>query len=430
MRWDDHPIWNDPELKGRCFDLIYTFLFRPKSAMPKRPDSSKQEPFEASVYEAVCEASNIWGRGIFIADRDDYSDDGISRELVKTTYTAGIRKLLYGEIKKTGDTRQFGTEGIDAFLLYCLKNSDPLSQKYQRINDRFDLWSLIPILSSESYPDNLSRDIHDAIANKRHNSVVGLMSSYFNVTEEETASAASHVTKFKTRLDRVATDDDRGFFYCYRFSEIPGRVVKTFHVFTPADAEYPYTRFQNFFGTKQNAKRVSDGIVFELSGYICGLGRVGNPGSMLKILVLQKPDEDGNIGGITLTSSNDGKSVIASRVLLKKAAPGVFRHDKAGTGMIPVEQLVATKELTLSDVKRIRNRIHYTLGGKVKSAETDDVIPNLGALIQAHKDRCVGGLYLRTGLDGVDEGEVDFLNPKFIPFDGVLGEFNDHEDGH
>ncbi|MEM6888140.1 MAG: hypothetical protein AAF636_08380 [Pseudomonadota bacterium] len=430
LQWKDHPIWNDELLRGRCLDLMYTFLFRPKSAEPKRASSKREEPFEATVHEAVVAAISIWGRDKFVADDGDAGDDVISPEVVKSKYTAGIRKLLYGEIKRTGARGGFGTEGLDAFLLYCLKHSDPDAPKFERLRDRLNLWLLIPPLEDENYPSSLEAGVREALKNKRHRSVLGLLSGYFNVQKEESAAAAKPLTGVTGRLRRRAKDADRGYYYCYRYADTPGKVLKTFHVFTPSDVDYPYTRFQNFLDGDPDPDRISDGVVFELSGYLVGLGRVGNPGKMLKAMVLQKPDKNGCLSGITLSATVRRESVLAARVLLKPAPDQVQNHSNAHTGVFTAEQLVKRGELTSMDLWRIRNRVDYTLGGEVRNAKTDDPVVSLEQLITKQKELNTDGVFLRKGWGAASQAkEVDFLDPHTLPFDSVLREFALEHDG-
>ena len=425
MLWRGHPIWSDPALSDQCYDLMYAFLFRPKAKSPKRENSAREEPFEAVIFDAVCKAVVLWGRDTFASSDDDGSHP-ISPDLVKTKYTAGIRKLLYGEIDQTGATSSFGTEGLDAFLLYCLKQSDPTESKYRRLYDRFNLWSLIDALESKYEQSTFSEAVRLAIKNRRHESVVGLLSGYFNVSTEESAASAKYVTGQKHRLKRKASDNDRGFFYCYRFSTKTGSILKTFQVFTPSDSEYPYTRYQNFLDRPTHEPRTADGVVFELSDYVCCLGRIGNPGSMIKVMVLQKPDQNGCLGGIVLTSDNRGKNVLSSRILMKPAPKGVVKHSQAGTGLKTLKDL--KDELTASDIRRMRNVIGYSTGGTVRTADEDSAIVNLDALIAHHGERCEAGIYLRQDPITGKMEPYDPVDYRQNPFDGVLREFSwEHE---
>ena len=398
--------------------------------MPKRAESKQEEAFEATVYAAISKAIEVWGREKFVPNKDGDEDEGeISPELVKKKYTAGIRELLYGKIRSTGTGRSYGTEGLDAFLMYCLHNSDPDSFKFGRIRQRFDLWLLLPALESPEYPKTLITGVRNAVRDKRHSSVLGLLSGYFNIQQEESAAAARHVTGVDYPLPHKAKDENRGYYYCYRFSDNPSKVLKTFQVFTPSDREYPYTRFHNFLARYPEDDRISDGVIFELDKYIIGLGRVGNPGRMLKALVLRRPDRNGNLSGLTLSSTNDGTGVLAARVLMKKAEPGVIHHSDAGTGEYSPEQLVEKGELDKMDIWRIRNRIEYSLGGDVRDAETDAPVPNLAALIAQHNDLCEAGVFLRQGPGQTGFREVDFFEPKSNPFDSALKEYSLDQDG-
>ena len=339
--WNDHAIWGNSQFRDAALDLIYAAIFRQR---PKKDTENPDQPLFAIVRSAIWEARGVWKKGTFLDDPTDETFDSkrYPDDLTKP-YVDAIRRLLYGEQESIRNIKERGLEGLDALLFYALKQSvdEKTKLKYNRILLRCDLWKLIEHFRTPLYYESIKAAISSGnIKMHERHVVLELLEKYFSVSEDDAISASGIVTKHSGKLGNVASDSDRGYYYCYRYADKAGSITKTFQVFTPPDTEYPYLRFQNFHANRHGSARIADGAVMMINGYLFCLGRVGSPGTAIKILVLQKdPDSEGRFTGMALTTNGKGDRVLAARVLMKPAMPGIDHHTKTITGNILVSSL-------------------------------------------------------------------------------------------
>jgi hypothetical protein len=204
-------------------------------------------------------------------------------------------------------------------------------------------------------------------------------------------------------------------FVCYRFANVPGKIVKSFIVITSPSKAEAYCSFSNYFVAEPADKpRKTKGIIIPMKSGLYLLGQVGN-GRGLKVMFMpdkrddhERPMED--FQGLMLSfDENDGP--IAARFVMTPS--DCMNHADAGCGIWPIQKL--RQEIGPDNLRNIRNRVEFNLEGALMlglSGLTQD------AMVEETERRMLGdGAETSLTLDGKPFNPAD---SRFYTFNSAL----------
>jgi hypothetical protein len=199
-----------------------------------------------------------------------------------------------------------------------------------------------------------------------------LFEEFFKIDASAASRAAAlQLTGLEKCRGNEPTTTERQGFETYRYSVLPGRVVKTFTLFTPPSGGWPFCSFENVYKSEQgrNVKH-SSGIALKLEHGIYCIGRLHDandkttPG--LKIIALPSQVWTGSIlHGFIVTRDEDARLLVARTALQRSDAKTLEEGEPT---VIPFENVSSTVDEDV--LKRIRNTIGFEVGRLIYSNET------------------------------------------------------------
>lgn len=210
-----------------------------------------------------------------------------------------------------------------------------------------------------------------------------MLRSYLQIDHASSQSAAATLTGRRACAGAQPAPSERQGFETYRYSSIPGKIVKTFTVVTPPSTARPFCTFRNFYRNPESTvHKESDGIVLSLKHAIYCVGAVRSPAGDaigLKVMIIPHSPSADIFSGLMLTVDDQG-SPITARVVLKRTAA---RHSSdCPPDVIPFEQADAAIDAQI--IRRIRNHIDFEVGSRIYSTDeerhvgTSDIVRLVG----------------------------------------------------
>jgi hypothetical protein len=169
--------------------------------------------------------------------------------------------------------------------------------------------------------------------------------------------------------DRAGATESQGY-ETYRYSERPGRVVRTFTLFTPPTPAWPFCSFENIYKNAQgrDAKH-SLGIALKLEHGIYCIGRLhgsnNNTTSGLKIIALPNQVWSADILHGLMVTRDEGGRLLVARTALKRSDATTL--EQGNPTVVPFEQVSSTIDDDI--IRRIRNTIGFEIGRLIFSKE-------------------------------------------------------------
>jgi hypothetical protein len=243
-------------------------------------------------------------------------------------------------------------------------------------------------------------------------SAVEMFSIFFGTSERDFEQAAKFLTGRARCAGLSPSDADRQGFVTYRYSAIPGRVVKTFTVVTPPSERMPYCTFRNFYQHQDiGLSKESIGVVVRLERGLYMLGRI-NDGEAIKLVVLPNAVQKSRfLNGLVVTTSDSGAPLV-SRIVLERTEK---KHsDEIGPEVMPFER--AMKVLDPRILRWLRNYTEFEMDKTIVSTDDNEPI-SVHRLVELVGRYCSGKFELnREPFNPADHRHYPF-NQALLTYD-------------
>jgi hypothetical protein len=241
-----------------------------------------------------------------------------------------------------------------------------------------------------------------------------LFEEFFQIDARAASRAAGlQLTGHETCRGDQPTSAELQGFETYRYSVLPGRVVRTFTLFTPPCGSWPFCSFENIYKNEQGrSAKHSSGIALKLEHGIYCIGRFHGakdkktPG--LKIIAL--PNQvwtDPILHGFIVTR-DEGARLLVARTALKRSDAKALEEGKPT--VIPFEEVSSTVDEDV--VKRIRNTVGFEIGRLLYCNETHRHI-DADHMVEYVAELCQSRFTL-------DERPFNPASHSFYPFNQAL----------
>jgi hypothetical protein len=235
--------------------------------------------------------------------------------------------------------------------------------------------------------------------------------------------AARFFTGKESCAGAVPTADEQKGYATFRYSAVPGRVVRTFTTFSPPSELSPFCMFTNVYKSASgHLTKKSAGFVLALQDGFYGIGVIYDARTSyatgLKLLAFPKRHNSGIVAGLVTTVDENNRIITARVAMVNDTAT---HSDQCPPKIFPVDEIGAVpKEI----IPFIRNLIQFEPGKKLYAQNTGEQITPQ-RMVYLVGDFCTGKFTIGDGDAAKSFNPADH---RFYPFNQALGVHTTEED--
>jgi hypothetical protein len=268
---------------------------------------------------------------------------------------------------------------------------------------------------------NAKESVYEAAA-KKAAQVADMLAIGFGITSRDYSDASEHLTGKKRCEGSDPVARDQVGFLTYRYSTLPGNIIRTFTVVTPMSARFPFCWFQSFYRYgKSKLSRDSSGIVVKMGNAIYMFG-ILPPRDGVELMILPSAAAEAELlSGLVATANNEGTPLMGRVVLVRSGATrlqSLRANEQPGVLEYPIEQ---RQRLSKEVLWRIRNHVLFEIGQEIVWHG-----PNGDENITAHRMKGLVARLCKSAFS-VTNGAFNPADHIHYPFNQALTTYNPAE---